>query len=98
MQVHGWPERINGIGNASYSDRICENLGDTALPGPAANARLIAAAPELLAALRPFAALLAAHHADVPDDRPVFGINDSVFTAGDLRAAVAAIARAEGKP
>lgn len=66
-------------------------------PEQAANADLIAAAPELLEALRPFAALLAAHHADVPDDRPIFGINDAVFTAGDLRAAAAAIARAEGK-
>ncbi len=52
----------------------------------------------LLAALRPFAALLGWHHADTPDDRPLFGINDAVFTAGDLRAAAASIARAEGKP
>lgn len=51
VQVNGWPEPINGVSNASYSDRICENLGDINLPGPAANARLIAAAPELLAAL-----------------------------------------------
>ena len=46
-------------------------------------------------ALRPFSALLAAHHADVPDDRPIFGINDAVFTAGDLRAARAALALAD---
>ena len=53
---------------------------------------------ELLAALRPFAALLGWHHTDTPDDRPLFGINGAVFTAGDLRAAAASIARAEGKP
>jgi hypothetical protein len=52
IQIHGWPERRNGIGNASYSDRICENLGDVALPGPAANARLIASAPDLYIALK----------------------------------------------
>jgi hypothetical protein len=51
VQVSGWPEPINGVSNASYSDRICENLGDINLPGPAANARLIAAAPEMYEAL-----------------------------------------------
>lgn len=61
-----------------------------------ANARLIAAAPELLEALRHFAALLAEHHDDLPDDRPIFGINDAVITAGDLRRARAAIAKATG--
>ncbi len=48
IQTNGWPERRGGISNASYSDRVCENLGDLELPGPAANARLIAAAPDLL--------------------------------------------------
>lgn len=47
VQVHGWPERRNGISNASYSNRICENLGDTELDGPAANARLIALTPDM---------------------------------------------------
>lgn len=36
----------------SYSERVCENLGDLELPGPMANANLIAAAPEILEALR----------------------------------------------
>ena len=49
VQTNGWPYRINGISNASYSERVCENLGDTDLPGPAANVRLITAAPDLLA-------------------------------------------------
>lgn len=52
VQVNGWPEPINGVSNASYSDRICENLGDINLPGPAANARLIATAPEMLEGLK----------------------------------------------
>lgn len=52
VQTHGWPFRRGGISNASYSDRICENLGDESLPGPAANIRLIVAAPDLLAALQ----------------------------------------------
>ena len=47
------------------------------------------------AALRPFAALLSAHHADMPDNRPVFGINDALFTVGDLHAARAALALAD---
>lgn len=55
VQKHGWPEPIGGVSNASYSDVVCENLGDMALPGPAANARLIAAAPDLLAALNALA-------------------------------------------
>lgn len=41
VQVHGWKERINGIGNASYSDRVCENLGDMQHDGPFANVELI---------------------------------------------------------
>lgn len=59
-----------------------------------ADARLIAAAPELIEALRPFSALLAEHHDDLPDNRPIFGINGAVITAGDLRRARAAIAKA----
>lgn len=59
VQVGGWPERINGISNASYSDRVCENLGDINLPGPAANAKLIIAAPKLLEAARNAEAVLA---------------------------------------
>lgn len=61
-----------------------------------ANARLIAAAPALLEALRPFAALLAEHHERLPDNQPIFGINNNKFTVGEMRAAVAAIAAAEG--
>lgn len=51
IQTLGWPERRLGFSNASYTDRICENLGDINLPGPSANARLIAAAPEAIALL-----------------------------------------------
>ena len=45
VQISGWPERINGYSNASYSGRICENLGDIDLPAPKANVRLIVNAP-----------------------------------------------------
>ena len=64
-----------------------------------ANAALIVRAVNsfdaMRAALRPFAALLSAHHADMPDNRPVFGINDALFTVGDLHAARAALALAD---
>ena len=65
-------------------------------PETKANARLIAAAPELLEALKPFTALFANHHKNYADNHPVFGINGSVITVGDLRVAVAVIAKAEG--
>lgn len=47
------------------------------------------------AALHPFAALLKPHHAELPDDRPVFGIDGAVFTVGDLRNARAVLAQLE---
>lgn len=52
VQTNGWPEPINGVSNASYSERVCENLGDINLPGPAANVKLICAAPEMFDALK----------------------------------------------
>ena len=61
-----------------------------------ANARLISAAPELLEAIKPFAAMLADHHKDVPDYQQIFGINRNSFSVGDLRRAVSAIAKATG--
>ena len=45
-------------------------------------------------ALEPFAALLKAHHANLPDSQPIFGIEGSNFTVGDLRKARKAL---EGK-
>ena len=52
VQTHGWKERVrlsdgSSIGNASYTDRICENLGDIQHGGPAYNAALICAAPDM---------------------------------------------------
>lgn len=38
-------------------------------------------------ALKPFAALLKKHHRDMPDERPIFAIEDSIVTAGDFRRA-----------
>lgn len=61
------------------------------------DARLIAAAPELYEALKPFAALLQAHNDKGSDAIPVFGINDSTVTVGHLRKARAALKRARGE-
>lgn len=67
-----------------------------------ANAHLIAATPDLLEALEPFAALLQSHndaneHGDpVQDGQPIFAINGAAITIGDLRKARAAIAKARG--
>lgn len=56
VQIHGWRERKNGIGNASCSNRVCENFGDQNLDAPKANQELICAMknalPELLKAAR----------------------------------------------
>lgn len=100
VQVHGWPERRNGISNASYSDRICENLGDPDLDGPAANIRLITSAPELLDALRKADDLLGRHEGSAKPEfegaRPTVRINgeDHAELLAVLRAA---IAKAEGR-
>lgn len=45
----------------------------------------------LRAALKPFSALLASHHARKPDAHEVFGIDGNNITAGDIRAARAAL-------
>lgn len=44
-------------------------------------------AERLAEALQPFANLLQPHHASMPDDRPIYGINKAEITAGDLRRA-----------
>lgn len=62
-----------------------------------ANARLIAAAPELLDAVTPFSRLLKEHHQRLSDDQPIYGVGESLITVGDLRRAVNAIAKATGK-
>lgn len=50
----------------------------------------------LLAALEPFARLLAEHHVSRPDNSPIFQINENKFTVGDVRRASAAIASVKG--
>lgn len=42
VQTNGWEGRVNGVSNASYTDRICENLGDPELPHPSATIAFIA--------------------------------------------------------
>lgn len=67
-----------------------------------ANARLIAASPELLEALRPFAAIaehdISESEADEDLFRPVSKYNHApLLTVGDFRRALAAIAKATGQ-
>ncbi len=59
-----------------------------------ANARLIAAAPEMLPIVAALAALPIGN--DARDDVPVYGLNGVYITHGDVRKARAAIARAKG--
>jgi len=66
VQTNGWPEPRGGYSCASYSDKVCENLGDVSLPGPAANAALIAAAPDMLEELRAVAVALSAPSSEWP--------------------------------
>lgn len=51
----------------------------------------------LMEALEPFAALLQPHHANLPDDRPIYENGEAVVTVGDLRAARAALRKAKGE-
>jgi len=62
-----------------------------------ANARLIAAAPELLEALEVLARLDIADLGGRPDDYPVYGRNNSLISCGDVRKVRAAIAKAKGE-
>lgn len=60
--------------------------------------RLRAHAPELLDALEPLANLeLSATLLDKPDNYPLYGLNDSIITVGDVRQARAVIALSKGQ-
>lgn len=59
-----------------------------------ADARLIAAAPDLLKALKPIADIPEVFWRNYPDDRPIMGWDNHKITAGHVRAARAAIAKA----
>ena len=66
----------------------------------AANARLMAASPGLLAALEPFAAMLdpaMESNAHRGDATPIWGYNERELTLGDLKRAAAAVARVKGE-
>lgn len=92
-------EDVVYAGNRKIADCDSSNLADRPLPANAedkANARLIAAAPDLFAALAPFAMLLQEHNSAGLDDRPIFGINNALITLGDLRRSATALAKATG--
>jgi hypothetical protein len=93
-------KRIKG-GISGFRAHICE-MDDLDLDEDEveANARLIAAAPDLLEALRPFAELdMRPDGFDKRDDsQPIYARDNSVITVGDVRRAVAAIAKATQEP
>ena len=66
----------------------------------AADARLIAAAPDLLAALKPFADVDEVELIGAPDDMPIEEALHKAGqpTVGDLRRAMEALAKAEAVP
>lgn len=61
-----------------------------------ANARLIAAAPDLAEACQPLAAIDIDHMADLPDDDRVVYLKNGI-RLGDIRAARAALSKARGE-
>ena len=86
-----------GSGGAmSYTTTVCTLGWNSTTPEWEANARLIAAAPDLLEALAPFADQARHHAADAPEWRDSDTVS-AVISIGDLRRARAAIARATGE-
>ncbi len=73
---------------------VAVHNGDIIPPEPEANARLIAAAPDLLEALKPFAECCDSIGREIPDSKDT---SSWTFQAGDFRRARAAIAKAEGR-
>lgn len=84
----GTPSGFRSIVSVGYTDRA----GDRGI----ADARLMAAAPDLAEALEPFASLYADHMADLPDEDRVLYIGDGI-RLGDLRRARAALSKAKGE-
>jgi hypothetical protein len=89
------------VATCPIDDDVCEESQAQYEPIKEANARLIASAPDLLDALKPFAAV--AQH-DIGDDeadsdlfRPIRHNHAPLLTVGHLRAALAAIAKATGE-
>lgn len=68
VAIGGWLEPDGALFRGSYSERVCENLGNPDLPGPNANIALITAAPELYEALLRCAGYDYFHHMR-PDDK-----------------------------
>ena len=84
IHTDGHERNERGYSSASYSDEVCEIHADLDLPGPEANARLIAAAPELLAA---------AKHLRTQSRKPSMGCS---WLCRNIQELFAAIATAEG--
>lgn len=92
--LHGMPER-----NRFFCQVQAGRIDDAGIEELQANARLIAAAPDLLEALSPIARFPIedfAAYDDCADMRVIFKANDWSFTVGDVRRARAAIAKATG--
>lgn len=90
-----WSARANGaewVVDAGRKQRVA--TVNTALMGQEANARLIAAAPELYAIALIVAAMPIAD--TTADDVPLYGLDGVYVTHGHVRAARAAVAKVEG--
>lgn len=83
-------KRGKHVGERSWSDTICSDLGDPDLPEVAANIALICAAPDLLAALRAAEAFIAGAEPKLSADR-----NEAISDV--LPQIRAVLARVEGK-
>lgn len=94
-----WEVDIYGDVQANGDD-VARLAGDYSEEVNASNARLIAAAPDMYAALKPFAQkqfheVLAGNTQG--DDSILWERNGASLTIGDFRCAAAALAKAEGK-
>jgi hypothetical protein len=88
-----WKEIETRERNRKAEQEMLGSAGEEATDS-SQNYGMIAAVPELLAALKPFAALAGQLPDDRKDESPVWQYNDAVLTFGDFRRAAAALERA----
>lgn len=84
---------VSGRQRYPICDTATAPLAETNHRRDEANARLIAAAPDLAEALRPFADAILHLHYTLPDD----GLTLDGFKVSDIRRAYAALAKAHGQ-